>query len=50
MLLVKCPNCGTELLRPVKVLDNSVFHIEAYVCPNCKHHFHVTRELSFAGE
>jgi len=41
--MAKCPNCGKEVSKPDKSFKNVVFHIEAYTCPECKHHFHQAR-------
>jgi hypothetical protein len=40
--MAKCPNCGKEVFNPDKSFKNALFHVEAYTCPECKSHFHVS--------
>jgi len=37
--MVKCPNCGKEILKPEKSFINMVFSAEAYTCDVCKTKF-----------
>jgi hypothetical protein len=40
--MVKCPNCGAEVAKPVRALKNHAFTIEAYECSSCHTKFKVT--------
>jgi uncharacterized C2H2 Zn-finger protein len=39
ILLVKCPNCEKEVIKPEKSFINMVFSVEAYKCGDCKTKF-----------
>ncbi len=30
-----CPNCGKDVAKPKKTIDNRMFHLEYYVCDKC---------------
>jgi hypothetical protein len=38
--MAKCPNCGKDVPEPEKSFTNRHFHVEAYICKECHHHFH----------
>ncbi len=40
--MAKCPNCGNEVAKPQKTIDNRMFHLEYYVCDNCGKTFTVS--------
>jgi predicted RNA-binding Zn-ribbon protein involved in translation (DUF1610 family) len=40
--MVNCPNCGKELGKPEKKIENSYFCLALYLCPKCGHHFKKT--------
>jgi uncharacterized Zn finger protein len=33
--MAKCPNCGKEVAKPSRKIENSCFCIAAYTCNNC---------------
>jgi predicted RNA-binding Zn-ribbon protein involved in translation (DUF1610 family) len=33
--MVNCPNCGKELTKPDKKLENAFFRIAIYTCDKC---------------
>lgn len=37
--LAKCPRCGTEVARPSKEWDYSVFHVKKFDCKKCEKGF-----------
>jgi transposase-like protein len=39
--MAKCPYCGNEASKPVRVLKNSFIDIEAYECKECYSKFKV---------
>lgn len=40
-MAAKCPNCGCTVPKPVRVLKNQAFTIEAYQCSKCGYKFKV---------
>ena len=47
--MAKCPNCGKEVAKPDKSLENHWFHIEAYKCKSCDCCFKVTEQTFFTA-
>jgi predicted RNA-binding Zn-ribbon protein involved in translation (DUF1610 family) len=41
-VMTTCPNCGTEVPKPDKMLKNHAFKIESYTCKNCHFKFKIT--------
>jgi predicted RNA-binding Zn-ribbon protein involved in translation (DUF1610 family) len=33
--MAKCPKCGKENIHPEKKIENQIFKIALYTCPNC---------------
>ncbi len=41
-LMVQCHNCGKNLTKPDKKIENAFFCIEVYTCHRCGAHFKLT--------
>jgi transposase-like protein len=42
---VNCPNCGKELAKPDKKLENAVFCVARYTCDACGTTFKYSKEF-----
>jgi ribosomal protein S27E len=42
---VNCPNCGKELAKPDKKLQNAVFYVALYTCDACGTTFKYSKEF-----
>ncbi len=48
-LMAKCNKCGKEIYKPIRILKNHIFNIEAYYCDECNLNFKViSNNLDFA--
>jgi DNA-directed RNA polymerase subunit RPC12/RpoP len=43
--MVKCPDCGKEIEKPDRSLENQYFVVEAYTCDGCGKHFNLQKEV-----
>jgi len=34
-----CPNCGNNVVSPIRKLENAAFCISFYICPECRTKF-----------
>jgi len=40
--MLKCPDCGKEISKHSKIIENEVFHLEYYKCDSCGTSFKVS--------
>jgi predicted RNA-binding Zn-ribbon protein involved in translation (DUF1610 family) len=41
--MADCPNCGKEVAKPDKKIENAFFHIVIYTCDRCGTSFKVAK-------